>query len=113
MVLAHSSDDEVQRQVAKVLYADATADGRLSASIGSLFTAGVGTNICSQTEPHFVPEEHGMDSRLLARIDTIAWEGIREGAYPGCQVVILKDGMYNKAFGTLHGIQPGTRMYFR
>lgn len=88
--------------VAKVLYADATADGRLSASIGSLFTAGVGTNICSQTEPHFVPEEHGMDSRLLARIDTIAWEGIREGAYPGCQVVILKDGkeMYNKAFGT-------------
>lgn len=102
VVLAHSSDDEVQRQVAKVLYADATADGRLSASIGSLFTAGDGTNICSQTEPHFVPEEHGMDSRLLARIDTIAWEGIREGAYPGCQVVILKDGkeMYNKAFGT-------------
>lgn len=38
----------------------------------------------------------------MARIDTIAREGIREGAYPGCQVVVLKDGkeMYNKAFGT-------------
>ena len=43
-----------------------------------------------------------MNSRLLAEIDKIAEEGIREGAYPGCQVVVLKDGreMYNKAFGT-------------
>lgn len=37
----------------------------------------------------------------LSRIDTIALEGIREGAYPGCQIVVLKDGtsIYNKAFG--------------
>lgn len=43
-----------------------------------------------------------MNSRLLTRIDEIAKEGIKEGAYPGCQIVILKDGkeMYNKAFGT-------------
>lgn len=38
VVLAHSSDDEVQRQVAKVLYADATADGRLSDKIKVLVT---------------------------------------------------------------------------
>ena len=55
-----------------------------------------------QSAPRFVPEEHGMNSRLLAEIDKIAEEGIRGGAYPGCQVVVLKDGreMYNKAFGT-------------
>ena len=43
-----------------------------------------------------------MNSRLLSRIDEIAQEGIEGGAYPGCQVVVLKDGkeMYNKAFGT-------------
>ena len=102
VVLAHSSDEDVQRQVAGILYADAVADGRLSASIGGLFATGEGVDLSPQTEPHFVPEEHGLDSRLLARIDTLAREGIREGAYPGCQVVILKDGkeMYNKAFGT-------------
>lgn len=102
VVLAHSSDEDVQRQVAGILYADAVADGRLSASIGGLFATGEGVDLNPQTEPHFVPEEHGLDSRLLARIDTLAREGIREGAYPGCQVVILKDGkeMYNKAFGT-------------
>lgn len=102
VVLAHSSDEDVQRQVAGILYANAVADGRLSASIGGLFATGEGVDLNPQTEPHFVPEEHGLDSRLLARIDTLAREGIREGAYPGCQVVILKDGkeMYNKAFGT-------------
>lgn len=40
----------------------------------------------------------------LACIDSIAQEGICRGAYPGCQIVVWKDGkeMYNKAFGT-HG----------
>ncbi len=49
-----------------------------------------------------MPDEYGVNSRLLTRIDEIAKEGIKEGAYPGCQIVILKDGkeMYNKAFGT-------------
>ncbi|AVM52489.1 beta-glucosidase-like glycosyl hydrolase [Bacteroides zoogleoformans] len=102
VVLAHSADEEVQRHVAEVLYGDAGADGRLSASIGGLFAAGMGERSGPHSMPHFVPEEYGMDSRLLAQIDEIAEEGIREGAYPGCQVVILKDGreMYNKSFGT-------------
>lgn len=105
VVLAHSADEDVQRQAARILYADAVADGRLSASIGNLFAAGEGVSLTPQTERRFVPEEYGLDSRLLAQIDTIAREGIREGAYPGCQVVILKDGkpMYDKAFGTYTG----------
>lgn len=38
----------------------------------------------------------------LSKIDSIAMNGIREHAYPGCQIVVLKDGktVYNKAFGT-------------
>lgn len=102
MVLAHSSDDDVQKRVAEILFGQADADGRLSASIGGLFAAGTGLNLGRQTVPHFVPEDHGMDSRALAEIDGIAEEGIRQGAYPGCQIVVLKDGleMYNKAFGT-------------
>ena len=102
VILAHSSIDDVQTQVAGILYADATADGRLSASIGNLFATGDGLAITPKTPRHFVPDEYGVNSRLLARIDEIAKEGIKEGAYPGCQVVVLKDGkeMYNKAFGT-------------
>lgn len=54
-----------------------------------------------------------MNSRLLAEIDKIAEEGIREGAYPGCQVVVLKDGreMYNKAFDATSGTRPEARRF--
>lgn len=102
MILAHSSNEQVQKQVAKIVYGKAVADGRLSASIGELFSTGSGQSLGPQTVPYFVPEEYGVSSRTLAQIDDIAKEGIREGAYPGCQVVVLKEGkeMYNKAFGT-------------
>lgn len=105
MVLAHSSIDEVQEQVAKILYGKAEADGRLSASIGGLFATGTGLTLGPRTTPHFIPEDHGMNSRILAQIDTIVQKGIQHGAYPGCQVVVLKNGkeMYNKAFGTHTG----------
>jgi len=102
VILAHTANEDVQKQVARLLYAGAVADGRLSASMGELFKLGDGVTLSPQSPRHFIPEEYGMSSRLLAKIDTLAEEGILQGAYPGCQVVILKDGreMYNKAFGT-------------
>jgi CubicO group peptidase (beta-lactamase class C family) len=47
------------------------------------------------------PEDVGMDAGTLARIDRVAKEGIRARAFPGCQIVVLKDGMriYDKCFG--------------
>ncbi|WP_455590553.1 glycoside hydrolase family 3 N-terminal domain-containing protein [Bacteroides sp.] len=109
VVLAHSAGEDVQRQVAEVLYAKATADGRLSATIGGLFPVGAGVTITPQTPYHFIPEEYGMDSEKLARIDSIAQSGIDEGAYPGCRVLVMKEGktMYDKCFGTHTGGQNG------
>ncbi|MFM9985725.1 MAG: glycoside hydrolase family 3 N-terminal domain-containing protein, partial [Flavobacteriales bacterium] len=39
----------------------------------------------------------------FSRIDAIAQSGITKGAYPGCRVLVAKDGrvVYDKAFGTL------------
>lgn len=105
VILGHSTVDEVQKQVADVLFGKASADGRLSASLGGLFHAGQGVTITPETPLHFIPEEYGLSSEVLQRIDTIVREGISAGAYPGCQVVVLKDGhvMVNKSFGTFAG----------
>lgn len=101
VVLGHSLGHEVQEQVADVLFAKATANGRLSASIGELFHTGQGVTITPYTPLHFRTEEYGLLSDVLQRIDTIAMEGIQKGAYPGCQVVVLKEGhvMVNKSYG--------------
>ena len=105
VILGHSHNSDVQRQTADILFAKATADGRLSASIGGLFPTGAGVTITLETPLHFIPEEHGLSSALLKKIDTIASDGIQQGAYPGCQVVVLKNGhvMVDKAFGTYAG----------
>ncbi len=48
------------------------------------------------------PEEAGMSSATLSHIDSIVKDGIQATAYPGCQVLIMKQGklVYDKCFGT-------------
>jgi len=106
VILGHTLNDEVQRQVADVLFAKATADGRLSASLGGLFYAGQGVTITPQTPLHYMPEDYGLSSNALLKADSVALDGISQGAYPGCQLVVLKDGhmVVDKTFGTHSGI---------
>ena len=107
VVVAHSGDEAVQRHVARLLYGGVAADGRLSSSIGSLFPAGAGCSLVPSLQAPSSPSagELGMDAHYLDSIGVIACEGIDKGAYPGCQVVVLKDGhtVYDRAFGTYSG----------
>ncbi|MDR0746073.1 MAG: serine hydrolase, partial [Mediterranea sp.] len=105
VVLAHSGEKNIQEHTASILFGKAAANGRLSTSVGNLFKAGDGVIITPQIAHHFIPEEYGVQPNVLERIDNIAREGIDEGAYSGCQVVVLKDGkrVYSKAFGTFSG----------
>ncbi len=107
VVLAHSADADVQRHVARLLYGEASANGRLSTPIGNLYAAGTGVTLSPDGPRRYLPEDYGLDPVKLARIDTLALEGISRGAYPGCQVVVWKDGreVYNRAFG--HVTQEG------
>ncbi len=49
-----------------------------------------------------VPEAVQLDSKILNTIDTIALWAIKEKAFPGCQILVAKDGMicYEKSFGS-------------
>ena len=49
-----------------------------------------------------VPEDYGMKSYVLQSIDAVARKGLEAGAYPGCRVLVWKDGLpvYDKGFGT-------------
>lgn len=106
VVLAHSNVTYIQKHVGQILFGEATANGRMSTSVGSLFKAGEGVTLLPPLAEVVVPEDYGARSDVLQKIDEIAQEGITEGAYPGCQVVVLKNGqtLYNKAFGTYSGM---------
>ena len=103
VVLGHSSEADIQQYVAGVLFAKVPAQGKLSMSIGNLYQAGEGSVITPGMKPgRIIPEDLGMKSNELHRIDAIVKGGLAAGSYPGCQVLVLKDGqtVYDKCFGT-------------
>ena len=103
VVLGHSSTREVQEFVAGVLVGKESADGRLSVEVEGFRKPGEGVSLPRLQESKvYRPEDHGMNSTTLAKIDEIAREGIDKEAYPGCQILIMKDGVpvYDKCFGT-------------
>lgn len=102
VVLAHSSEADLQSHIAQVLFAEAEANGRLSMTAGPLFPAGSGCDIRQGMTPAFMlPDDYGMKSYVLEGIDKIALKGLKAGAYPGCRILIWKDGktVYDKGFG--------------
>lgn len=103
LIQAHDNKCSIMERAAKLVYGKATAHGRLSTGIGTCYAAGDGLDYGFKTKPHVLPEDYGMSSKRLARLDSIAEEGIAQGAYPTCQIVVWKDGkeMYSKAFGEM------------
>ena len=92
VVLGHSDESVIQEYGADVLVGKAVADGRLSVAVADLFKPGDGVTRTPKVPRIYRPEDYGMDSKILEKIDGIAREGIKAKAYPGCQILILKDG---------------------
>ena len=102
VVMGHSGSVAVQHFVADVLMGREKATGRLSVEVKDYRKPGEGGVVDLKTTKVYRPEDYGMNADVLARIDEIALEGIKAKAYPGCQILILKDGapVYDKCFGT-------------
>lgn len=102
VVMGHSSSKAVQECVADVLVGKAMANGRISVEVKDYRKPGEGVTVDLSTTKVYRPEDYGMDASVLSRIDEIAMEGISAEAFPGCQILILKDGVpvYDKCFGT-------------
>lgn len=102
VVVGHSGSVAVQHFVADVLMGREKATGRLSVEVKDYRKPGEGVVVDLKTTKVYRPEDYGMNADVLARIDEIALEGIKAKAYPGCQILILKDGapVYDKCFGT-------------
>lgn len=102
VVLGHSDSEAVQRFVADVMMGREKATGRISVEVKGYRLPGEGVDVDLEKSKVYRPEDYGMDSSVLSKIDDIALEGIKAKAYPGCQVLILKNGapVYDKCFGT-------------
>lgn len=101
VVMAYENTPMAQQYAAQLIFGGIPAKGKLSVSIPSLYYAGTGEFTQKTRLGYFQPEEVGVNAAGLSEIDKIVKEGLDEKAYPGCQVLVAKDGMiiYQKAFG--------------
>jgi len=100
-IKAYSTHAAALRAVPEIIFGGLPATGILPAALpaGKEGTGKALKAIGRLT--YSFPEDAGMNSRILQRIDTIAREAIRIGATPGCQVLVARHGkvVYQKNFG--------------
>lgn len=87
---------------AQLIFGGVRAAAKLKEDVSPKYRSGLGFESSITRLKYTVPEEVGINSAVLKKIDDIAAEAIRSKAAPGAVVMVVLDGkvIYNKAFGT-------------
>jgi beta-glucosidase-like glycosyl hydrolase/CubicO group peptidase (beta-lactamase class C family) len=105
LVMAYEDSELTQELAAQMIFGAIDVKGKLPVSVGSLFKSGEGMEVKNIGRLKYtIPEEAGIRSSIMdKKIDGIARQGIYNQAYPGCQVLIAKDGkvIFHKCYGYL------------
>lgn len=101
LILAYEDTRFAQEYAAQAIFGGIDINGKIPVSVKDLFNVGDGIDKYKTRLGYNSPESVGLKSSILDSIELIINEGIEEKAFPGCQVLIAKNGeiVYDKAFG--------------
>ena len=103
LAVAYQNNPLTQELAAQMLFGAFDVTGKLPVTIDNRFQLGDGIQIKNnKTLAYTIPEEVGINSeKLFSKIDSLAILGLENKAYPGCQVLIAKDGnvILHKCYG--------------
>jgi len=102
VVIAYEDWPLTHELTAQAVMGGLSMEGRLPVNSTELFPRGSGTNTADPIRLKYsVPEDVGISSAGLLKIDSLAGKAIKAGAMPGCQIMVVKDRkvIYDKAFG--------------
>ncbi|MBX7093860.1 MAG: serine hydrolase [Flavobacteriales bacterium] len=102
LVMCYENSPLGQDLAAQAIFGGIGLHGQLPVTASRYFKLNDG--LCYEGGIRFeytIPEVFGIKREYFNKIDSLATLGIREKAYPGCQIFIAKHGkvIYNKAFG--------------
>jgi CubicO group peptidase (beta-lactamase class C family) len=102
LVVSDKADHDRMDLASQLLFGAIPSNGKLSFDL-SKYKKGDGVPYGSINRlAYILPEEVGIDSLKLAqRMDSLVGIGIRERAFPGCQLLLAKEGkvFYQKSYG--------------
>jgi beta-glucosidase-like glycosyl hydrolase/CubicO group peptidase (beta-lactamase class C family) len=101
LVLACENTDYAQEAAAQAIMGGIPMTGRLPVTIGDLFREGEGITTEKTRLSYQSPLEAGMLPDTLRLIKRVIDHAMKENAFPGCQLLIAKNGIvvYHKTFG--------------
>jgi len=100
ILMAYQDNPVTEKLAAELIFGGIPAKGKQPVSI-PFYPSGTGERTEKTRLEYSIPEELGIPSSSLLKIDSITNEGIAAGAFPGCQILFAKNGQvfYNKSFG--------------
>ncbi|MBF6597048.1 MAG: serine hydrolase [Fermentimonas sp.] len=103
LIVAYDNSEHAQMSAAQGIFGGIGLSGKLPVTSGT-FKEGTGIITTKTRLSYSLPEEVGVNSARLENIEHIALEGVRQRAYPGCQILVAKDGViiYEREFGNLN-----------
>lgn len=115
LIVAYQDDKDAQELAAELIFGATNASGKLPVKLKDQYSIRSGIDVQNiKRLKYTLPEEVKINSFFLQhKIDSIANYGIEHKAFPGCQVLIAKNGkvIMDKCYGyftydKLHAVQP-------
>lgn len=101
LLLGYDNHPIIQNYCAQVIGGGLSAKGRLPITISQRYPAGSGIATFKTRLGNTLPILESMDATKLLSIDTLVADAIEDGATPGCQIVVVKNGnvVWDKCYG--------------
>ena len=104
VITAYTPSPEMLRAMPQIIFGGMSASATLPFTVSPQATEGMG--LATETierVSYSIPEDAGMSSRTLEKIEDIVDEAIATHATPGCQILVARNGkvIYDKSFGLL------------
>ncbi len=102
IIMSYQNSEISQQLSAQLIFGAREAKGVLPVSLGADFPINTSFQTKSLRRLQYgSPESVGMNSYKLKKIDSLANIGIRDGMYPGAQILVARKGkvIYHKNFG--------------
>ena len=102
IICAYQDETGFQYAAAEALFGGIQMKGKLPVTSSAEYPIGTGITSAPAIRAKFTePEAAGINSQGLEKIDTLVQYAMRQGAMPGCQVLVERDNkvVYYKSFG--------------
>ena len=102
VLVCYDDEQTIQQYAAQAIFGGIAISGKLPVTINHQFSAGTGILIKNKIRLQYgIPEQAGLSSQKLKKVDSIAQTAIDSFATPGCRILAARDGIvfYDKSFG--------------